>query len=281
MPANPKPKANPSTTFAESKDGTKIAYEKVGQGSALVIVGGALSQRDGGKPLAGKLSEQFTVYMYDRRGRGRSGDTQPYAVEREIEDLVAVIQQAGNDVYVYAVSSGAALARQAAAELGPQRVSKLAVYEPPYGQNPKEFNEQKERVAQLVKTGEPGDAAEYFLAAIGMPPPALADMKRSPAWDGIKKVDFTLTYDYAVLGNGAVPDTVKRIKIPTLVLDGQKTLPFIRPAADRIAELIPQSQRQTIPGQSHQAAPEVIAPLLVEFFSEPANSARLKAMSSR
>ena len=97
----------------------------------------------------------------------------------------------------------------------------------------------------------------------------------------LKKVDFTLTYDYAVLGNGAVPDSVKRIKIPTLVLDGEKTLPFIRPAADRIADLIPQSQRQTIPGQSHQAAPEVIAPLLVEFFSEPANSARLKAMSSR
>lgn len=267
MPANRKPEATGSASFAESKDGTKLAFEKVGKGPALVIVGGALSQRDGGKPLAAKLSDQFTVYVYDRRGRGESGDTQPYAVEREIEDLGAVIEQAGSSAHVYAVSSGAALALQAAVKLGPTRVSKLAVYEPPYGQEPKEFDEQKERIGELVRTGKPGDAAEYFFTAIGTPPPALEDMKRSPAWEGFKKVDFTLAYDYAVLGNGNIPGTVKQITIPTLVLDGEKTLPFIHPTADRLAQLIPTAQRKTIPGQSHQAAPEVVAPILVEFFN--------------
>lgn len=279
MPANPKPEATRNAAFAESKDGTPIAFEKVGKGPALVIVGGALSQRDGGKPLAGKLSEQFTVYVYDRRGRGESGDKQPYAVEREIEDLNALIDQAGGDAYVYAVSSGAALALQAAAKLGPAKVTKLAVYEPPYGQDPKEFDEQKARISQLVQTGKPGDAAEYFFTAIGTPPPALEDMKRSPAWEGFKKLDFTLAYDYAVLGNGNIPGSVKQISIPTLVLDGEKTLPFIHPAADRLAQLIPNAERKTIPGQSHQAAPEVVAPLLSEFFNEEAPRAQAVGMS--
>lgn len=110
MPATSKPETTGNVAFAASKDGTKIAFEKFGNGPALVIVGGALSQRDGGKLLAAQLSQQFTVYVYDRRGRGQSGDVQPYAVEREIEDLAAVIQQAGGQAYVYAVSSGAALA---------------------------------------------------------------------------------------------------------------------------------------------------------------------------
>jgi pimeloyl-ACP methyl ester carboxylesterase len=256
-----------NVAFASSKDGTRIAFEKIGSGPALVIVGGALSHRNGGKPLAGKLMERFTVYTYDRRGRGESGDTKPYAVDREIEDLGALIEQAGNTAYLYGVSSGAALSLQTAAKLGPTKVPKLAVYEAPYGQGERDFNEQKDRVNQLVKTGKPGDAAAFFLSAIGTPPPVLEDMKRSPDWQGIKKIDFTLAYDYAVLGNGAVPDTVKQITVPTLVLDGEKTMDFIRSTADRIAELVPNAQRKTIKGQTHQAAPEAVAPLLIEFFS--------------
>lgn len=269
MPANRTPETG-NADFAESKDGTKLAFEKVGKGAALIIVGGALSERNGGKPLAGKLSKDFTVYVYDRRGRGESGDTQPYTVAREIEDLDALIEKAGGNAYVYAVSSGAALALQAAAKLGPTKVTKLAVYEPPYGQNSKEFDEQKERIDQLVENGKPGDAAEYFFTAVGTPPPALQDMKRSPAWEGFKKLDYTLAYDYAVLGNGDIPDNVEQITIPTLVLTGEKTLPFIPPTADRLAQVIPGAQRKVIAGQSHQAAPEVVAPLLSEFFSEDA-----------
>lgn len=263
-----KPETSGNVALATSKDGTQIAFEKVGKGPALVIVGGALSQRDGGKPLAGKLSERFTVYVYDRRGRGQSGDTKPYAVEREIEDLDAIIEQAGNQAYLYGVSSGGALVLQAAAKLGPERVPKLGVYEPPYGQDAASFNEQKEQVNQLVQTGKPGDAATFFLTSIGMPPPALEDMKRSPAWAGMSKIDFTLKYDYEVLGDGRVPDSAKRITAPTLVLDGEKSLDFIHPTAARLAQVIPNAQRKTLKGQTHQAAPDTVAPVLTEFFGE-------------
>ena len=139
-----------NVAFAASADGTRIAFEKTGTGPALIIVGGALSHRGGGKPLARELDAHFTVYTYDRRGRGQSGDQKPYSVERELEDLGAIIEAAGKQAYVYGVSSGAALALQGAAKLGPTKVPKLAIYEPPYGQDERAFNEQKQRVNQLV-----------------------------------------------------------------------------------------------------------------------------------
>jgi pimeloyl-ACP methyl ester carboxylesterase len=266
MSANNQSATAGNVAFAASNDGTRIAFEKVGEGPALVIVGGALSQRNGGKPLASKLKDRFTVYTYDRRGRGESSDTKPYAVDREIEDVGALIAQAGNKAYLYGVSSGAALVLQVAAKLGPEKVPKLAVYEAPYGQSERDFNEQKTRINQLVQTGKPGEPAAFFLSAIGTPPPVLEDMKRSPEWEGIKKIDFTLAYDYAILGSGSVPDTVKRIAVPSLVMDGEKAMPFIRSSADRLAELIPHAQRKTLKGQTHQAAPEVVGPLLIAFF---------------
>lgn len=266
MSAASQPKSG--ATFASSKDGTRIAFAKSGRGPALVIVGGALSQRQGGEPLARQLREHFTVYTYDRRGRGESGDTKPYSVGREIEDLHAVIEQCGERAHVYGVSSGAALALRATEELGPASVRKLAVYEPPYGQGEHAFNEQKERVNQLVRSGEPGQAAEYFLSAVGMPAAALDTMKRSPEWPAIQKIDFTLAYDYLVLGNGAVPNEVKNVRVPTLVMNGEKSLSFMGPTTQRLAELIPSAERKVLPGQTHQAAPEVVAPLLIQFFGQ-------------
>ncbi len=266
MSAKIESKTEGNVAFVTSKDGTTIAFEKVGKGPALILVGGALSRRDGGKALAEKLMHRFTVYSYDRRGRGNSGDTKPYAVDREIEDLAALIERAGSQAYVYGVSSGAALSLQAAAKLGPEKVRKLALYEPPYGQEARAFDEQKSRIDELVRTGKPGDAASFFFSAIGTPPQALEEMKRSPDWNEIEKVDFTLAYDYAVLGDGRVPDVVEQVSVPTLVMDGEKSMPFMRPTADRIAELVPHARRKTIPGQSHQAAPEKVAPLLAEFF---------------
>ena len=266
MSPNPKPTTTGNLAFAASKDGTRIAFERAGNGPALVLVSGALSHRQGGKPLAGKLVDHFTVYTYDRRGRGESGDTKPYAVDREIEDLEALIEQAGGKAYVYGVSSGGALALQAAGKLGPA-VRKLAVYEPPYGQDPRAFAEQKDRIGQIVQTGKPGEAAAYFFSAIGTPPHVLEDIKRSPDWESTKKMDFTLAYDYAVLGDGSVPDTVRRMSAPTLVIDGEKSMEFVHKAADRIAELVPDARRKTLEGQTHQAAPESVAPLLIEFFS--------------
>lgn len=255
---------------ATSKDGTRIAFEKAGSGPAVIVISGALSHRGlyRDQTFPARLSEHFTVYLYDRRGRGESTDAQPYAVEREIEDIGALLDDAGGSGYLYGVSSGGALALQAAAKLGPAKVTKLAIYDAPYGQKPEDFAGQKQRVGELVRTAEPGEAASFFLSAIGTPPEALEGMKRSPDWDAIKKIDFTLTYDYAVLGDGDVPEEiVKAIRVPLLVMNGEKSMAFMGSAADRIAALVPQSQRKTLEGQAHQAEAEVVVPVLVEFFT--------------
>jgi pimeloyl-ACP methyl ester carboxylesterase len=255
-----------------SKDGVEIAFEKTGSGPAVILVGGALADRTGGKPLADRLAGDFTVYIIDRRGRGESTDAKTYAVEREIGDLAALIEDAGGSAYLYGVSSGAALALQTAAKLGPAKVPKLALYEPPYGsddaQQKQEFAAQKQRINELIKTAQPGDAAAYFLTAIGMPPEALEKMKASPEWETMKKIDFTLAYDYVVLGDGTVPQAIARsIAVPTLVLDGEKTMEFMHATADQVATLIPGAERKTLKGQTHQAAPDVAAPVLIEFFT--------------
>jgi pimeloyl-ACP methyl ester carboxylesterase len=258
------------TRLTTSKDGTRIAFEKTGRGPAVILINGALSHRGlyGDRPLAARLSEHFTVYIYDRRGRGESTDAQPYAVEREIEDIEALLNDAGSSAYLYGVSSGAALALQAAAKLGPAKVTKLAIYEPPYGQERQDFARQKQRVSELVRTGQPGEAAAFFMSAIGTPPEALEGMKRSPEWEAIKKIDFTLAYDFAVLGDGAVPqDIIKAIRVPTLVMNGDHSMDFMQPTADRIAALIPHPQRKTLKGQTHQVEAEAMAPVLVEFFT--------------
>ena len=255
--------------LATSKDGTRIAFEKTGSGPAVIVVSGALSHRGLYRdPLPARLAEHFTVYLYDRRGRGESTDVQPYAVAREIEDIGALLDDAGGSGYLYGVSSGGALALQAAATLGSSKVTRLAIYDPPYGQESADFARQKQRVNELVRTGERGEAAAYFLSAIGTPPEALEAMKRSPDWEAIKKIDFTLAYDYDVLGDGDVPrEIVKTIRVPTLVMTGEKSMDFMGPAADRIAALVPQSQRKVLTGQAHQVEAEVMVPVLVEFFT--------------
>lgn len=260
------------TRWATSKDGTRIAFDKTGSGPALILVSGALSQRSllAGEPIVAMLSKHFTVYIYDRRGRGESTDVKPYAVEREIEDVAALVNDAGGSAYLYGVSSGGALSLQAAGKLGPAKVTKLAIYDAPYGQETQVFARQKDGVNEVVRTGEPGEAAEYFLSAIGTPPEALEGMKRSPAWEAMKKIDFTLAYDYEVLGDGAVPeDVVKAIRVPVLVMNGGNSMDFMQSAADRIAALIPDARRKTLEGQAHQAAAEVVVPVLVEFFTGP------------
>lgn len=258
-------------TNVVSKDGVKIAFEKNGSGPALILVGGALSDRQGGRPLAARLARHFTVYVFDRRGRGESTDAKTYALEREIEDLAALIQETGGSAYLYGVSSGAALALQTAAKLGPAKVPRLALYEPPYGPDDEKqketFAEQKRRINELIKTGRPGAAATYFMTAIGTPAQVLEKMKASPEWEAMKEIDFTLAYDYVVLGDGTVPKaTARAIAVPTLVMDGERTMDFMHATADLVALLIPGAERKTLKGQTHQAAPEITAPVLIEFF---------------
>jgi pimeloyl-ACP methyl ester carboxylesterase len=252
-----------------SNDGTPIAFDKAGRGPALIIVGGALSDRtmNGDTTLVAALKDHFTVITYDRRGRGESGDVQPYAVDREIDDIAALIENAGGTARLFGVSSGAALALQAAAKLGPARVSKLALYEPPYGQPQGEFTRIKDNVNALVKTGQPGEAAAFFLTGIGTPPETVEGMKKSPAWEGISKIDFTLAYDYEVLGDGRIPEDVARaVAIPTLVMDGEKTMDFMHATAARLASLVRNGKRATLEGQTHQVKADVVGPVLIEFF---------------
>lgn len=275
-PSSPAAERSPSSSPAQrathvtSKDGTRIAFETAGKGPALIVVSGALSSRalQTDRSLVAELGEHFTVYTYDRRGRGESTDTKPYAVAREVEDIEALIAHAGSSAYLFGVSSGAALSMHAAATLGPAKVTKLALYEPPYGQEPAASAKQKQRVVELVKTGQPGQAAEFFLTAIGMPPNALDGMKRSPQWPQIAKLDFTLAYDFEILGDGQVPEaTARAIAVPTLVMTGEKTMPFMHPTADRIAALVPGAQRKTLAGQSHQVKGDVVEPVLTAFFT--------------
>jgi pimeloyl-ACP methyl ester carboxylesterase len=255
-----------------SKDGTAIAYDKRGEGPAVILVDGALCFRSFGPMahLAELLAPHFTVYNYDRRGRGDSGDTQPYTLEREIEDIKALIKQAGGTAFVFGTSSGGALALEAALKLGSQ-IKKLAVYEPPYdsdkaaGQTWKEYRKQ---LAQLVAANRRGDAAALFMSSVGTPADQIEGMRHAPVWGMFEAVAPTLAYDAAALGEDrSVP--VKRaakVSVPTLVMSGT-ALPFMRVTATALAEAIPNAQQRTLEGQTHDVNLEVLAPVLVEFFN--------------
>jgi pimeloyl-ACP methyl ester carboxylesterase len=267
-----KSKSKQHMAYVTSKDGTKIAFEKSGKGPAVIIVSGALSARSlfEGEPmlLVEMLSKHFTVYIYDRRGRGESTDEQPYAVQREIEDLEALIDTAGGRAYLYGVSSGGALSLHAAGTLGAAKVQKLAIFEVPYGQGKEVFDKQKQGVNEHIKNGKPGDAAAFFLSEIGTPPEALQKMKTSPAWRTIEKIDFTLGYDYQVLGDGAIPrDLVKTITIPTLVMVGEKGMDFMHATAGQLAMLMPSTEHKKLEDQTHQPKAEAVAPVIIEFFN--------------
>jgi pimeloyl-ACP methyl ester carboxylesterase len=253
-----------------SKDGTAIAYEKTGMGPSIILVNGALAHRklDGEGDLAVKLAKNFTVIFYDRRGRGESTDTKPYAVEREIEDIKALVDEAGGSVYLYGSSGGAALSLLAAEKLGPKNVAKLALFELPYGSDTKqEFAKEKNKVNELVGDGKPGDAVTFFLERRGMPPDKMEAMKKSPEWNGLVRIGHTLVYDFEILGDGTVPmDVAKNIVIPTLVMYGEKSFDFVSATADSVAKIIPGAVRKPLKDQTHDASPEAVAAVLLEFF---------------
>lgn len=259
---------------AKSKDGTRIVFEKTGQGPALILVGGALSGRQGASELAKLMAPDFTVYSYDRRGRGESGDTEPYSVRREIEDIEALIDQAGGSAYVYGKSSGACLALQAASSLA-GKIKKLALYEAPYSESGKAAEEWKaftSDIESLLAAGQRAEAVTSFLEFVGAPDQVISGMKASPAWPGMVAMAPTLAYDNAVLGEErSVPvEPAAKVKAPTLVLDGGaslETMPFMRPTADKIANAIPNARRHTMEGQGHDVDPKVLAPVLAKFFS--------------
>ncbi|HEV3101595.1 MAG TPA: alpha/beta hydrolase [Candidatus Dormibacteraeota bacterium] len=254
----------------KSKDGTPIAFDKHGQGPAVIFVDGAMSTRSGKVDLAKLLAPQFTVYGYDRRGRGDSGDTQPYAVEREIEDIDAMIDEAGGSAYLYGHSSGGCLALDATVALG-DKVKKLAMYEAPYNDDPdfqKVWREYLKNLKEALAANRRGDAAALFMAVVGMPAAQIEGMRNAPFWAGMEALAPTLAYDHVgVMGDVTIPtERVARVHVPTLVMSGGNGAPFMLVTAKTLNKVIPDARLRILDGQAHDVHAEALAPVLVEFF---------------
>jgi pimeloyl-ACP methyl ester carboxylesterase len=245
-----------------SRDGTTIAFERAGDGPAVILVDGALCDRALGPsaPLADALVTDFAVVRYDRRGRGESGDTAPYAPAREVEDLDAVITATGGPVSLLGLSSGAALALEAAASGLP--IARLALYEPPFSLDPAEDTGYVERLHELIAAGQRGDAVEWFLSNAGVP----AGMRAQPDWPRYEAVAPTLAYDHALLGDGAIPrERAARITAPTLVANGEHSPEFFADAARATAAAIPGARHRILQGQAWgRTDPRALAELLRE-----------------
>jgi pimeloyl-ACP methyl ester carboxylesterase len=262
-----------------SKDGTSIAFDQSGQGPALVLVAPAFGTRADVASLAAALAPSFTVVAYDRRGRGESGDTAPYSVEREVEDLDAIIDAAGGSANVFGHSSGAVLALDAARVL-PTKITKLALYEPPFivdASRPPMPEDFASHLSELVAAGRRGDAVAYWQTQLGIPAEAIAHMRQSPMWAGLEALAPTLPYDATIMGDTQRGDPLPlrkwaSVSVPTLVLDGTTMMgredlhAFMRHGADELASILPKAQRRTLEGQDHGPADAALVPALKEFF---------------
>jgi pimeloyl-ACP methyl ester carboxylesterase len=260
-----------------SDDGTEITYETKGSGPAVILVDGALTYRSFGPMphLAELLSTHFTVYTYDRRGRGESSNSKAYAIEREVEDIEALIQKAGGSTFIYGISSGACLALEAAIKLV-DKIKKLALYEPPYNSDKassQEWVNYREQLEKLLAAGRRGDAVALFMQFVGAPTDQINGMRQAPIWPMFEAVAPTLAYDAAIIGvDRAVPVIrAANATLPVLVLDGGANIslmPFMHATAIALAEAIPHAQQRTLEGQTHDVKLEILAPVLVEFFTQ-------------
>lgn len=255
-----------------SRDGTHLICERVGSGPPVVLLGGAFSTRQSGQVFARTLAGRFSVLCVDRRGHGETIEGGPYAVEREIEDVAALIAALGGTASIYGHSSGAALALRAAAAGLP--VAKLAVYEPPYAADQAADAHQQETVVDLRRRLAAGDnegAAARFLASVGTPEPMIAGIRQSPGWPIMVKMGPSLPNEFALLGTDAsrrVPaDVLGAIAVPTLVLAGGASPPSLVEPARQVAAAIPGATFRLLPEQTHGVSPDVLAPILIEFFA--------------
>lgn len=256
-----------------SKDGTKIAYETTGEGPPLVLVGGAFCDRRArasGTPLAELLAPHFTVTSFDRRGRGDSTDTPPWSIEREVEDLAALIDvvagAAGRRASVFGISSGGLLALEALKRELP--IASVATYEAPIVLDPKRrpSTDLADELAALSSSGKRSEAAALFLArVVGVPPPAIEGMKRAPMWPALESLAHTLSYDVH-LAAGAVDllEHLARARRPVFVIDGGGSPPFMREGGAALAKALPNARHDTLEGQTHDVEPAALAAALVE-----------------
>lgn len=251
-----------------SKDGTSIAFDRMGEGPPVILVCGGSVDRMSNAPLAALLAADLTVLNYDRRGRGGSGDTPPYAVEREVEDIDALVVEAGGSALLYGTSSGAALALEAAANGLP--IMKLALWEPPFilDETARPPADQVAQYDTMIAEGRRGDAAEYFMTkVVGMPPEFVADARTQPWWPAQEALAHTLAYDATIMGDYSVPtERAASVKAPTLVIAGGADFPWMLETAQALADALPDGQTRTLEGQGHNVDPTILAPALVEFF---------------
>lgn len=253
-----------------SKDGTVIAFDRIGKGPTVILSLGALNTRKSGSKLAKLLSARFTVIGFDRRGRGSSTDKAPYTPKREVEDIAALIDLVGEPVFLYGHSSGGALALEASMALR-KAIRKLAVYEVPYSLD-RTARQTAETYLKTLKTllaaGRSDDAVALFIKSVGVSDKQVQALKRMPMWKGLVKLAPTLAYDSAVLGKGhALP--IKRLStvtVPTLVMHGGAGAPSMRDVASEISETIPRAKLLTLARQTHGVSPKVLAPVLEGFF---------------
>ena len=265
-----------------SRDGTSIAFTRTGTGPALILIDGAMCSRAFGPmpKLAPLLTKDFTVYTYDRRGRGESGDTQPYDVAREVEDLGALIREAGGSASLLGLSSGAGLALEAAA-CG-LAVDKVVMYEPPYiatGSNAP-TPDHAARLRELIAADRRADAIRYFMVdMVNMPAIFMVVMRLMvPVWSKLKAVAHTLPYDAAVMGNWNVPtNRAATVRVPALVMAGGKTQKRLLDAAEILADAIPGARRLTLKGQTHNVDPRVLAPVVTGFLKSDVSTRSLAA----
>jgi pimeloyl-ACP methyl ester carboxylesterase len=264
-----------------SQDGSRIAYDRYGSGPMVILVGGALGYRKFKKmeELAKLLAERCMVINYDRRGRGDSTEVKPFAVEREIEDIAALIEAAGGAASLWGWSSGGALAlRAAGAGVG---VERLSVYEVPFMVIPEVTRptpDYGERLDELVAAGDRSGAVQHFMRnSMGIPAPFVALMRLMPMWKGLKATAHTLPYDWAALGKhnmyGAPLDANEwaSITVPTLVVHGAKSPAELQQGSRALAEVLPNAQLRALDGVSHNVKMNLLAPLLTDFFTREAD----------
>jgi pimeloyl-ACP methyl ester carboxylesterase len=256
--------------YVTSADGTRIAYERLGEGDPIVVIGGLFNDRSSTRPLSEELARHFTVINYDRRGRGDSSDTAPYAPEREIEDLEALIAEAGGTAALYGHSSGAGLALNATA--AGLLVTRLVLHEPPYGPDDEQSRREARELAEAIRTAvledRRADAIALFLEASGMPPEMIDALT---ADQRMLAIAHTMPYDFELMGDfggGTIPEkSVRAIDVPTLVIAGGETPQFFRDTATRIVALLGNGTYVVLEGQDHGARAEVVAPVVTNFLA--------------
>jgi pimeloyl-ACP methyl ester carboxylesterase len=262
-------------TSVRSRDGTTIAYDRLGAGPPVILVDPALCFRAFGPvgPLAKLLARRFTVFTYDRRGRGNSGDRAPYAVEREIEDIDAILEAAGGTAYAWGTSSGAVLALEAAQRFS--GIKKLALYEPPFiVDDSRPTTEQAwVQIRDAIAAGRRSDAVRVFLRSVGVPAALVTLMRLLPIWSKLKNVAHTLPYDGAIVqdnqrGRPLPTGRWASVRVPTLVIDGGKSPAWMRHGNRSLADILPNATYRTLEGQTHMLKAKTHAPVLLEFFGD-------------